>query len=208
MVNSDDSFSNNYVICIADFDESDLLTRGRSFKTTFKECGQFIVKCSINYKMKASIEVKIPKPKTMEWEDPVIPHINKFVSKNEAPATVDKVNERSSTSIEEVKERSLTQKLHQVLANEEHLTQKSLSRKELEATFNNYSPIVINMLKDELKRDEPITEEQKHLEEVEEQKFLEQQRTSSLGSRARSRSNRHTPESDKAKDALYNLSSK
>jgi hypothetical protein len=144
----------------------------------------------------------------MEWEDPVIPSINKFSTNTEAPATVNRVTQKSSTSIEEVKDRSLVQKLHQVLASDERLTQNSLSRRELESTFKNYSPIVINMLKDQLKKDKPITEEQKKLEEVEEKKFLEQQRTSSLGTRARSRSNKNTPESDKAKDTLYNQSSK
>jgi hypothetical protein len=152
--------------------------------------------------MRAKIEVTIPKPKFMEWEEqPVIPRMNNPTRPKEMKGTVNHIPEASSTSIHVVKDRCLTQKLNKVLENDEHLSQKSLSRQELEATFNNYSPIMLNMLKDELAPKEVNkTEEEKKLEEVEEQKFLEQQRTSSLGSRAKSRSNKNTPESGRGKD--------
>lgn len=47
----------------------------------------------------------------------------------------------------------------------------------------------------------PKTEEEKKEEEEQEHKFLEQQRTSSRSSRAKSRSNKNTPESNKYKDS-------
>jgi len=73
----------------------------------------------------------------------------------------------------------------------------------------NYSPVTLNMLKEELKKENPKTEEKKKQEEVEECKFLEIQRNSSLSSRAKSRSNKNTPESNKSKDTInYNESAK
>lgn len=209
IIDSSDSISNNYVLCVDDVEESNLLKRGQKFKTTFQRCGYYTIKCSINYKMKADIEVIIPVPKIKEWESPVIPHFHPQQIQKQVPEAVKRVVQRSITSIDVVREQSLTQKLNQVLKTEEHLEMKSLSRQEMEATFNNYSPVMINAFKEELKKEEPKTEEEKKVEELEEHKFIEQQRNSSLSSRAKSRSNKHTPESDRAKDTpTYNINSK
>lgn len=159
--------------------------------------------------MKADIEVTIPMPKVKEWENPVISLPRNVQVKNKVPEVVKRVIQKSITSIDEVRDESLTQKLSKVLATEEHLEMKSLSRHEMESTFNNYSPIMINVFKDELKKEEPKTEEEKKVEELEEHKFIEQQRNSSLSSRAQSRSNKQTPESDKSKETpSYNVNSK
>lgn len=159
--------------------------------------------------MKGKVVVIVPRPKVKEWESPVAPQLNNQNNPIIAPSIIKKVKETSSTSIEAVKERSLTQKLNQVLASDEHLGAKSLSRSELEATFNNYTPLLVDSIKEESKEAKPITEEEKMKEEAEERDFLEQQRTSSLSSRAKSRSNKHTPESNKSKDTPdYNISSK
>lgn len=136
----------------------------------------------------------------MEWEDPVIPKINNVFSEDMIEGTVDRVPELPSTSIEVVKERSLNQQLKKILDDEESLPNKSLSREELEATFKVYSPVMIDMMKEEFKQEHSNSEKDIKEEEVEERKFLEQQRNSSLGSRAKSRSNKNTPEQKKFKD--------
>jgi hypothetical protein len=149
--------------------------------------------------------VVVPRPKVMEWEDPVIPKINNVLSKNRIKGTVDRIPEMPCTSFEVVKERSLTQQLKQILNDEESLPNKSLSREELEATFNAYSPVMIDMMKEELKQEHSNSEKDNKEEEVEERKFLEQQRNSSLGSRAKSKSNKNTPEQKKFKDTVENV---
>lgn len=159
--------------------------------------------------MKGKIEVVIPRPKTKEWEEPIIPQISNFVKEENRPGTVDRVPESSATSLETVRNRGLTQKLSKVLSEEESLNHSSLTRKELEKTFNNYKPVLLDIVKDELQDKKPKTEEEKKQEEVQEVNFLEQQRTSSLSSRAKSRSNKHTPESNKNKDTeSYNTAPK
>lgn len=209
VVNPANSSFNKYVICVADIEESDLLTSECRFKTQFTELGQFTIKCLINYEMKAKVEVVVPRPKTMEWEEPVIPKMEGAVERDTAPALVNRVFEKASTDLETIKDKSLTQKLNQVLASDENLEHKSLSRKELEATFKNYSPVIFGALKEEIIPTDKKSEEDKTEDEAEEHKFLEQQRNSSMSSRAKSRSNKHTPESDKNKDtSTYNVSSK
>jgi len=194
---------------VDDIEESSLLKRGNKFKTMFVECGCYTIKCSINYKMKADIKVTIPLPKIKEWESPGIPHPRPQKIKHSIPQIVKKVVQKSITSIGGVKEQSLTQQLSKVLATEEHLEVKSLSRHVMESTFNNYSPIMLNSFKDELRKEEPKTEEEKKVEEMEEHKFIEQQRSSSLSSRAKSRSNKHTPDSDMGDNTpAYNINSK
>lgn len=159
--------------------------------------------------MKANVEVIIPRPKVKEWEEPVAPQVNNVFSPKVTQGSVTKVPDVAATSLERVKERSLTEKLNAVLAKDEHLGAKSLSREDLEATFNNYSPVILNILKEEFKQEKSDSEDEKKVDEAEERDFLDQQRTSSLGSRAKSRSNKHTPESNKSKDTIdYNISSK
>lgn len=210
VVNPKDDSGSNYVICVEDIDESDLLTPGAHFKTAFPYCGEYTIKCSINYEMKGKIEVVMRYPKCKEWERPVIPS----ASRASATASVSRVLSKSVTSLEAVKEKDLLQTMSTVLETEENLETKSLSRKELEDTFSNYSPVMFDIINHDLAKEDRHTEDLPKIDEVDENedeeqehKFLEQQRTSSRSSRAKSRSNKNSPESSKSKTScLFNPS--
>ena len=203
VVNPNDDSGCNYVICVDDIDESGLLSPKGKFKITFNEWGSYPLKCSINYEMKGRIDVVLPLSKLKEWEEPVIPSVNASIPTPKLSGTVERVFEPSSTSLEVIKDKDLTQKLNKLLNDEENLETKSLSRKDLEDTFNIYTPVMFELSKDDLCKEEiPKTEEEKKEDEELEHKFLEQQRTSSRSSRAKSRSNKNTPDSNKYKDPI------
>lgn len=100
--------------------------------------------------MKGKIDVVVPRSKFKEWEEPVIPSVNASIPTPKLAGIVERVFERSSTSLETIKDRALTEKLTQVLNDEENLETKSFSRKNLEDTFNNYTPVMLGFANEEL----------------------------------------------------------
>ena len=185
-----DKSRGNYVIWVGDLYESDLLSINDTFKTRMDDCGTFDISWSINYGMKGSIEVVMPMPTRKEWESPVAPVANESpnVSRNFS-GTVDSVKSWSSTSIEAIKDRDLNEQLLNALRRKESIELNNDLKQKLA-----HANIDINS------KEKPKTDEENKEAEAQEKKFLEQQRNSSLGSRAKSRSNKQTPESDNSKD--------
>lgn len=180
-----------------------MLTPSAHFKATFSDCGTFTIKCLINYDMKGSITVTIPMPKYKEWERPVIPATNKTVTNSVASATVSRILSKSATSLDVIKEKALLQTMSTVLMSEENLEMKSLSRKDLEATFSNYSPVLFDIISQDLCREDRQAEDlhsvpEETSDEEQERKFLEEQRTSSRSFGAKSLSFKNSPESSKS----------
>lgn len=199
VVNPSDEPRNKYVICVGDIDESNLLYPKDVFKTTFDQVGTYSIKCSINYEMKGSVDVVQPRPTLKEWESTVAPVANESPnnSKN-VPGSVDSIANKSSTSIEAIKDRILNEQLKVALQKEEESFELDDEIK------HNLTPVITNIKN----KEKPKTDEENKREEAQEQQFLEQQRNSSMGSRAKSRSNKHTPESDKSRDVVISKESK
>jgi plastocyanin len=192
VVDPADDQNNKYVIWVGDIDESDLLYAKGKFMTQFEQWGTYTIKWSINYEMKGTIEVVVPRPTRKEWESTVAAVANHETSNRmkTTPGSVDSISHKSSTSIEAIKDRILNEQLRAAIRKEDN----SLEMRE--AIANEIEPVLTNIKHKEI----PKTDEENKWEEAQEKKFLEAQRNSSLGLRSKSRSNKHTPESEKEQD--------
>ena len=152
--------------------------------------------------MKGSVEVQYPRPTRFEWEATAAPKAQNDGSSGSSQGSVNSIPNKSSTSIEAIKDQILNEQLRQAREREQ-------SEPIVTKTESPEQPFKLNDITEEdvkLEKEKPKTDEENKYEEIQEQKFLEAQRNSSLGSRAKSRSNKHTPETEKDQPKEIKLS--